>query len=65
MKHLSPYTIMLTINLEPVYGIILAFLIFGNKEQMNPQFYYGAAIILTTVILNGYLKTKRKINKLS
>jgi drug/metabolite transporter (DMT)-like permease len=65
MKHLSPYTIMLTINLEPVYGIFLAFLVFGNKEQMNPQFYYGAAIILTTVILNGYLKTKRKNYRLS
>ncbi len=65
MKHLSPYTIMLTINLEPIYGIFLAFLVFGNKEQMEPQFYYGAAIILATVILNGYLKTKRKINKLS
>ncbi len=65
MKHLSPYTIMLTINLEPVYGIFLAFLIFGSKEQMNPQFYYGALLILSTVILNGYLKTKRKINKLS
>ena len=65
MKHLSPYTVMLTINLEPVYGIILAFLVFGNKEQMDPQFYFGAAIILTTVILNGYLKTKQKINKLS
>lgn len=65
MKHLSPYTIMLTINLEPVYGIILAFIIFGNKEQMHPQFYYGAAIILATVILNGYLKTKRKIYKIS
>lgn len=65
MKHLSPYTIMLTINLEPVYGIFLAFLIFGSKEQMHPQFYYGAAIILATVILNGYLKTKRKIYKLS
>jgi len=65
MKHLSPYTVMLTINLEPVYGIVLAFLVFGNKEQMDPEFYFGAAIILTTVILNGYLKTKRKINKLS
>ena len=65
MKHLSPYTVMLTTNLEPVYGIVLAFLIFGSKEQMNPQFYYGAALILATVILNGYLKTKRKINKIS
>jgi drug/metabolite transporter (DMT)-like permease len=65
MKHLSPYTVMLTINLEPVYGIFLAFLIFGSKEQMNPQFYYGAMLILSTVILNGYLKIKWKINKLS
>ncbi len=65
MKHLSPYTVMLTINLEPVYGIFLAFLVFGNKEQMAPEFYYGAALILATVVLNGYLKTKRKINKLS
>lgn len=63
MKHLSPYTIMLTINLEPVYGILLAFWVFGDVEQMNPGFYYGAAIILTTVILNGFLKTRRKIRK--
>src|SRR5690606_30052093 len=32
MKHLSPYTVMLTINLEPVYGILLAFLVFGSDE---------------------------------
>lgn len=63
MKHLSPYTVMLTINLEPVYGILLAFLVFGNEEQMNPGFYYGAAIILSTVILNGILKTRRKIKR--
>ncbi|GHA51378.1 permease [Salinimicrobium marinum] len=63
MKHLSPYTVMLTINLEPVYGILLAFLIFGNEEQMNSGFYYGAAIILSTVVLNGILKTRRKIKR--
>lgn len=63
MKHLSPYTIMLTINLEPVYGILLAFWIFGSEEAMNPGFYYGAAIILSTVILNGFLKTRRKFKK--
>ena len=63
MKHLSPYTIMLTINLEPVYGIVLAFIIFGSEEKMNPAFYYGALLILTTVILNGILKTRRKIRK--
>lgn len=63
MRHLSPYTIMLTINLEPVYGILLAFWVFGSEEAMNPEFYYGAAIILSTVILNGFLKTRRKIKK--
>lgn len=60
MKYLTPYTVMLTINLEPVYGIILAVLIFGEKEKMSTQFYIGAIIILVTVILNGILKNKKK-----
>ncbi len=60
MKYLSPYTVMLTINLEPVYGILLAFMIFGNSEKMSPQFYYGALIILSTVILNGIFKNAKK-----
>ncbi|GAB3711548.1 DMT family transporter [Flavobacterium koreense] len=60
MKFLSPYTVMLTINLEPIYGIILAVLIFEDKEQMSPQFYVGAVIILLTVILNGIIKSRLK-----
>jgi drug/metabolite transporter (DMT)-like permease len=60
MKYLSPYTVMLTINLEPIYGIVLALVVFGEKEQMNSQFYIGALIILSTVILNGLLKNRRK-----
>ena len=56
MKYLSPYTVMLTVNLEPIYGIILALLIFKDTELMNPMFYVGAAIILLTVILNGVIK---------
>jgi len=60
MKFLSPYTVMLTINLEPIYGIILAVLIFEDKEQMSPQFYVGAVIILITVILNGIIKSRVK-----
>lgn len=61
MKFLSPYTVMLTINLEPIYGIILAVIVFKEKEQMSPQFYIGALIILATVVTNGivkYFKTK-------
>lgn len=56
MRHLSPYTVMLTVNLEPVYGIIFAVFIFGEKEKMSPQFYFGALIILSTVVINGVLK---------
>jgi drug/metabolite transporter (DMT)-like permease len=59
MRFLSPYTVMLTINLEPIYGIILAVLVFQEKEKMNPQFYLGALIILSTVIANGIVKYYR------
>lgn len=60
MKYLTPYTVMLTINLEPIYAIILALLIFGDKEKMSPQFYIGAFIIIATVIANGILKNKKR-----
>ncbi|MBF2708321.1 DMT family transporter [Flavobacterium soyangense] len=56
MQKLSPYTIMLTTSLEPVYGIILAFFIIGGKEKMSVEFYIGAILIVITVILNGILK---------
>lgn len=61
MRILTPYTVMLTTNLEPVYGIILAWFIFGIEEQMNPLFYVGAIIILFTVILNGVIKYRASI----
>lgn len=59
MRFLSPYTVMLTINLEPIYGTILAVLVFDEKEKMSPQFYIGALIIIVTVLLNGFVKSRR------
>lgn len=56
MKKLSPYTVMLTTNLEPVYGIFLAYFIIGGNEKMSRSFYIGSIIILITVILNGIVK---------
>ena len=56
MRILSPYTVMLTTSLEPVYGIVLAFFIIGGKEKMSIEFYIGAVLIVITVILNGILK---------
>jgi drug/metabolite transporter (DMT)-like permease len=62
MKQLSPYTVMLTTNLEPVYGIVLAYFIIGGKEKMSTEFYIGAVIIVITVLLNGSIKQNRKDN---
>lgn len=64
MKYLSPYTVMLTINMEPIYGIILALIVFNDKEKMSFQFYIGALIILSTVILNGILKNRQNKSNL-
>jgi len=58
MKQLSPFTVVLTINLEPVYGIIMAFFILGEKEKMTSGFYLGALIILFTVFANAYVKKR-------
>ncbi|MFV8334415.1 DMT family transporter [Flavobacterium sp. GSP14] len=60
MQKLTPYTVMLTTNLEPVYGIILAYFILGGKEKMSFEFYIGALIIVITVILNGAIKHYQK-----
>ncbi|WP_340203394.1 DMT family transporter [Ascidiimonas sp. W6] len=60
MKFISPYTVMLTINMEPVYGILLAFFILGDSERMDSGFYIGAVVILATVIANGILKYRLK-----
>ena len=55
MKKISAFSINLTVNLEPVYGIILAVLIFGDKEKMQAGFYIGALIILLSVLAYPFL----------
>jgi len=64
MRQLSPYTVMLTTNLEPVYGIVLAYFIIGGKEKMSIEFYIGAVVIVITVLLNGIIKHYRKEDEL-
>lgn len=60
MKFISPFTVVLTYNLEPIYGIILAILIFGKSEIMSANFYIGALLILLTVLFNAILKQRIK-----
>lgn len=58
LKFLSPYTLVLTYNLEPVYGILLAIFIFPDTEKMEFSFYIGTLIIISTIIINSILKIK-------
>jgi len=60
MKFISPFTLILTVNLEPVYGIILAFFIFGASEHMSPVFYAASLVMIISIIINGVIKSRRK-----
>ncbi|MBL7911731.1 MAG: DMT family transporter [Bacteroidia bacterium] len=55
-KYISPYTIVLTVNLETVYGIIWAILFYNENKEVKPTFYVGVLIILFAIFLNSYLK---------
>lgn len=59
MKVMSPFTVAMAINLEPLYAIVLALLIFGEEEVMPPGFYGGAAVLLATVFADARLKRRR------
>lgn len=57
LKKMSPFTIVLTNNLEPIYGIILALIIFGERERMSLEFYLGGLLIFGCVLINGIIKS--------
>lgn len=56
MKFLSPYNVIMAVNLEPVYSVLLALFIFGESENMNLSFYIGGILIIAAVSLDAYLK---------
>jgi len=55
LKKLSAFTVNLTFNLEPVYGIILAFVIFGENKLLSKWFFVGFALIAASLIIHVYL----------
>jgi drug/metabolite transporter (DMT)-like permease len=63
MKEISPFSVTISVMLEPIYSIVLAVLIWPETEKMQPTFYIGAACILGVVVLNAVLKyqAKRKL----
>ncbi|MEJ0056535.1 MAG: LptF/LptG family permease [Bacteroidota bacterium] len=57
-KRLSVFTFQLALNLEPVYGIIMAVIIFGDEEKMNINFYLGTLIILCAVLVYPIMRNR-------
>jgi len=60
MRRISAFRVNLAISLEPIYGILLAWLIFGASEQMSAGFYIGAVIVFAAVIAYPFLVRSRK-----
>jgi drug/metabolite transporter (DMT)-like permease len=58
MKKISVFLLQLTLNLEPLYGIVMAVIVFGNQEKMGINFYLGTLIILGAVATYPMLKRK-------
>ncbi|HEX8461364.1 MAG TPA: EamA family transporter, partial [Segetibacter sp.] len=63
LQKVSAFTQNLTLNLEPVYGIILAFVVYHENKYLSQWFYYGFALILIAVILQmmRVVKSRRKL----
>ncbi|HIG32509.1 MAG TPA: DMT family transporter [Flavobacteriales bacterium] len=59
MRHITPYSLIMAINMEPIYSILLALLIFKESELMSPSFYIGGSIIIGIIFLEGYFKNKQ------
>lgn len=60
MKKIPPFTVTMSVNLEPIYSIILAIIIWPDSERMSNGFYLGASIVLITIFLNAIVKRRMK-----
>lgn len=65
MKYISPFTLILTVNLEPIYGIILAFFIFGESEKMSAVFYGASLVMILSIVINGVIKARKKSKEIA
>ncbi|MBV6404006.1 MAG: DMT family transporter [Flavobacteriales bacterium] len=65
MRQLSPFTVMLTVNLEPVYTIVIALLIWGEEERLTVGSYLGFALILGCLFVNGWLQRGKRSSEVT
>lgn len=63
LKKISAFTINLSYNLEPIYSIILAMLLFSEAKELNAAFYIGLGVIILSVILQtlSVIRSNKKI----
>jgi drug/metabolite transporter (DMT)-like permease len=57
LETLSPYTVALSVSLEPVYSIVFAFLLWPHEERLTARFYAGGSVLIALVFVNGALKS--------
>lgn len=62
LKTISAFTVSLSGNLEPVYGILLAILLFGEGKELTLTFYIGMSLIILSVFLQSVIAMKNKDN---
>ena len=58
LKVISPFTVSLCGNLEPLYGIGIAMIFLGEAKELNVSFYIGMVLILSSVFLQSFMKNK-------
>lgn len=59
MNHLTPFTVSLSVNMEPIYTIIIAIILFPSQEKMSLGFYIGGSIIILSILTNAIIKKKK------
>jgi len=62
MNHLTPFTVSLSVNMEPIYTIIIAIILFPSQEKMSFGFYIGGSIIILSILTNAIIKKKKSKN---
>ncbi len=62
LRKISAFTLVLSYNLEPVYGILMAFCWNGEKDMLNAHFYWGTALIVLSLLIQMYLMARSRKN---
>lgn len=65
LKHISAFTLNVTLNMEPVYGILLAFVFFNEQKQLGTSFYVGFTLIASSVIIQMFRITQQRRKTMS